>query len=48
MAETKEQILELVNKHVIHLYEAALERLKKNGGCYYWSKPEELKTNLLD
>ena len=37
-ADTKESILEAVHKHVVPLYEAALENLKAEGACYYWER----------
>lgn len=37
-ADTKEAIVEAINKHVIPLYEAALSNLKSKGDNYYWSK----------
>ena len=41
-ADTKEEIMEELRKHVIPLYEAALHNLKETGSNYYWkikSKP---------
>ena len=35
-ADTKEEIIELVNKYVIPLYEAAMTNLKTSGDNYYW------------
>jgi len=35
-ADTKEEIIQLVNRIVIPLYEAALANLKAEGQCYYW------------
>lgn len=35
-ADTKEDILEAVNKYLVPLYEAALKNLKEKGCCYYW------------
>ena len=37
VADTKEELVEVVNKHVVPLYEAALKKLKETGGCYYWA-----------
>lgn len=39
-ADTKESILEAVQKHVVPLYEAALENMKTNGACYCWEKKQ--------
>ena len=35
-ADTKEEIMEALRKHVIPLYEAALANLKEDGTNYYW------------
>ena len=35
-SDSKEPLIEAVQKHVVPLYEAALENLKINGACYYW------------
>jgi hypothetical protein len=35
-ADTKEEILEAVRRHVVPLYEAALANLKERGENYYW------------
>jgi hypothetical protein len=40
-ADTKEEILELINKHVVPLYQIALNEIK-TGTLYYWESP---KTN---
>ena len=37
VADTKEEILELVSKHVTPLYQIALDNIK-SGELYYWSK----------
>ena len=37
-AETKEELLELVQKYIIPLYRVALEKLGKEGELYYWNK----------
>ena len=37
-ADTKEEIMEALRKHVIPLYEAALYNLKEHGGNYYWKR----------
>jgi hypothetical protein len=39
-ADTKEEIIEKVRKHVVPLYEAALDNLKERGENYYWELPE--------
>jgi len=36
-ADTKEELLEAIRKHVVPLYETALRNWKDNGCCYYWS-----------
>lgn len=35
-ADTKEEIMEALEKHVIPLYEVALDNLKTTGNNYYW------------
>jgi len=35
-ADTKEEIIELINKYVVPLYKAALTNLKTSGENYYW------------
>ena len=40
-ADTKEEILEAVRKHVVPLYEAALANLKERGENYYWERKEK-------
>lgn len=35
-ADTKEEIMEVLRKHVIPLYEKALKNMKENGENYYW------------
>ena len=35
-ADTKEEIMQALQKHVIPLYEAALSNLKKHGENYCW------------
>jgi hypothetical protein len=37
VADTKEEILELIQKHVVPLYEIALAKIK-TGELYYWDK----------
>jgi hypothetical protein len=37
-ADTREALLDAVRKHVVPLYEAALENLKTVGSCYYWER----------
>jgi hypothetical protein len=37
-ADTKEEIMELIRKYVIPLYEVALENLKERGENYYWER----------
>lgn len=39
-ADTKEEIMELVQKHVVPLYEVALNNLKTVGANYYWEPKE--------
>lgn len=39
-ADTKEEILEAVRKHVLPLYEAATLNLKEYGENYYWERKE--------
>lgn len=41
-ADTKEEIMELLRKHVIPLYQVAFENMRDTGYNYYWMKP---KTN---
>ncbi len=40
-AETKEEILEALQKYVVPLYEIALENLKERGENYYWERPSD-------
>lgn len=40
-ADTKDEIMEALRKHVIPLYEAALINMQEHGENYYW----ELKSN---
>ena len=37
-ANTEQELVELVQKHIVPLYEAALHNLKTTGGNYYWEK----------
>ena len=39
-ANSREILVELVNKHIVPLYEAALYNLKTKGELYYWEKEE--------
>jgi hypothetical protein len=39
-ADTKEEIMELIHKHIVPLYEAALNNLKTVGANYYWEPKE--------
>lgn len=39
-ADTKEEIMEALRKHVIPLYESALENLKEHGENYYWERKQ--------
>lgn len=43
-ADTKEEIVEAVRKHVVPLYEAALKNLKETGENYYWKAKDEMDT----
>jgi hypothetical protein len=38
-ADTKEEILEAVRKHVVPLYRVALQNLEQHGANYYWKAP---------
>lgn len=40
-ADTREEIIEYVNKYVVPLYEAALYNLKTFGENYYWKRKKE-------
>ena len=46
-ADTKEEIIELVNKHVVPLYEAALNNLKLLGQNYYWEDKTKEEPDYL-
>ncbi len=35
-ADTKEEILDAINKHVVPLYEIATKNLKEKGNNYFW------------
>jgi hypothetical protein len=37
-ADTKEEIMEALRKHVIPLYEAAAANMRENGANYYWER----------
>lgn len=37
-ADSKDEILEAVRKHVVPLYEAALKNLRETGENYYWKE----------
>ena len=39
-ADTKEEIMEALKKHVIPLYQVALTNLTERGNNYYWELPE--------
>ena len=39
-ADTKEEIMDALQKHVIPLYEVALENLKRFGENYYWERKD--------
>lgn len=39
-ADTREELVDWVNKNVVPLYEAALFNLKNSGENYYWKKGE--------
>jgi hypothetical protein len=39
-ADSKEAVLEVVQKYVVPLYEAALHNLKTEGACYYWERKQ--------
>ena len=36
IADTREEIMEMVSQYVIPRYQMAIDEMKKNGGCYYW------------
>ena len=40
IADTKEEIMEYINKYVVPLYEVALKKLKACGENYYWQEEE--------
>lgn len=42
-ADSREAIIEAVQKYVTPLYEAALFNLRSFGECYYWTKLEETR-----
>ncbi len=37
-ADSQDSLMAAVKKHVVPLYEAALENLKTTGGNYYWER----------
>lgn len=37
-ADSKDEILEAVRKHVVPLYEAALQSIRETGENYYWKE----------
>lgn len=39
-ADSKEEIMNALKKHVIPLYEVALENLKQHGENYYWERKD--------
>lgn len=38
-ADTREELVEIVHKHIVPIYETALESLKTTGELYCWEKP---------
>lgn len=39
-ADTKEEIMEVLRKYVIPLYEAAATNMRENGENYYWQRKD--------
>ena len=47
-ADTKQEIMDCINKYVIPLYEVALKKLKETGELYYWEqKTKEVKNGKI-
>jgi hypothetical protein len=40
-ADTKEALMAVIQKYVVHLYETALNSIKTTGELYYWEQPEQ-------
>lgn len=36
VADTEEELMQLIQKYVVPLYEAAIASLKQDGNLYYW------------
>ena len=42
-ADSKEEIIDVLRKHVVPLYQIAFENMRDSGHNYYWEKNEESK-----
>ena len=43
VADTKSELMDVINKYVTPLYDIAARNLRETGGNYYWEPKEELK-----